>query len=206
VLLAGCAAAPSEDAPTGNLAVIRGGAVSPPVVSAAGVAAPLGSIAPASIPQAVAQRRDALAGVFPQEISTGVVAVPRVTNGRIELQFDSSALFDVSSAQLRPQMLVILSRLAKWQRADGQVVLQVEGRESVQTVDDLGARRAASVGEFLIAEGAPAGRVRVQGVPIALVAPPGTPASQVVVFVLPVQTGSEAAAWSVPALTPPAQQ
>ncbi|MDB5988414.1 MAG: OmpA family protein [Nevskia sp.] len=158
----------------------------------------------AAVRSAMTSRRDALRRLLQSQIARSELTTPELRNDTLRTTWYSSALFENGTAELKPQALGGLSRVAKWLRADGASVLQVVGRQSGTDADDLSERRAAAVAAFLIAEGALAPRVRMQVVDLAQLRgshPAGRgPDTDIALVVAPIVEGREAFAWIPPAV------
>jgi len=202
LLLAACAGTPerAEQAAADEDAIEAVGADSaewPPPAAAAVVAV-------AGVRTAMTRRRDALRRLLQVQIARGDIANPDLRGDSLRTSWRSSALFENATAQLKPQALVGLSRLARWLRADGASVLQVVGEQSGDDADELSERRAAAVTAFLVAEGALAPRVCMQVVDLrqlpASRAASRSADSDIALVLAPIVEGREALAWIPPAV------
>jgi len=148
-------------------------------------------------------RRDTLRRLLATELARSDLTPPELREDNLALDWRSAALFANASAQLNPQTLVGLSRLARWLRADGASVLQIVGRQIAADPDELAERRVAAIAAFLIAEGAPAPRIRAQVVEFSQVQSvrhsSADVADSITLVVTAVVAGREALAWVPPA-------
>jgi outer membrane protein OmpA-like peptidoglycan-associated protein len=137
---------------------------------------------------------------IPAQLSRGAEPVLRLRLGADES-------FDAGGAQLQPAALDLYARIGAVLK-DAPVVTHVlvhGEREAAELPIDLTARRAASVANYLLATGLPAGRVRAEGrgarEPATAEAQAASVNRRVELVVKPVIAGSEADAWLAPAPT-----
>jgi len=157
---------------------------------------------PGELHASMVGRRQSLSRLLSAERARSDFAAPELRDENLGLDWRDAALFVNASAQLQPQSLVGLSRVARWLRADGAIVLQIVGRQMAADPDQLAERRVAAIAAFLIAEGAPAPRIRAQVVDISQLQSArhlsASSADDITLVVTAVVTGREALAWVPP--------
>ncbi len=168
ILLAACAAISEQAEPSPD----RASAVSLDALESAASAELPPAAAYTAIPAgklhaSMLSRRQSLSRLLTAELARGDLAAAELRDDNLWLDWRSAALFANARAQLQAQALVGLSRVARWLRADGASVLQIVGRQIAADPDQLAERRVAAIAAFLIAEGAPAPRIRAQVVDIS---------------------------------------
>ncbi len=162
-------------------------------------AAPLGRLTAAETATAMKRRRSSLSQLLQPQLARGDIQSLELDNERLRVKWRAGVLFDSASAELQPAALEGLSRLAKWVRADGAVVVQIVGRLAGADADALGERRIAALSAFLANEGALPERLRAQLVDVSQRAA-HTQGGEFEVLIVPVVDGREAMAWVPPAL------
>jgi outer membrane protein OmpA-like peptidoglycan-associated protein len=169
--LAACADNPNRDTEIGAVTgAVLGGVLGKQVSHAKGapiVGAVVGAIAGGSVGGYMDRQRKELKDKLAEEERQKQLSVTTMDDGSLKVAVAADVSFDSGSAQLRPEALAALNKLASTLGDYSSTVIHVVGHtDSVGSPEfnqSLSERRAASVGDYLARQGVPAQRLREEG-------------------------------------------
>lgn len=161
--LAACAGSPPETAPIvpaqDGAPVPLAGADSPSEAYAVA-----GALPPAQLPAVLAAFNGALKATLGE--TSGIWRLQPERDRPTRVVFDADRAFETGSAQLRPELLLPLSELAKAARAGnataGPWVIHVIGHAERAEDASLSERRATAIASYLAEQDVPGGRLRAE--------------------------------------------
>ena len=169
--LSGCANDPDRSTKIGaGTGAVLGGVIARQVSSASGapiVGALIGALAGGAVGNYMDRQRADLQQKLAEEERRKQLSVQQMSDGSLKVAVAADVSFDANSAQLRPQALAALDKLADTLGDYNSTVIHVVGHtDTVGTPDynqGLSERRAATVGDYLARRGVPPQRIREEG-------------------------------------------
>lgn len=171
VLLAACVNDPNRSGKIGaGTGAVIGGVIGKQVSGADGapyVGALIGAIAGGAVGNYMDRQRAELKQKLEAEERNRQLAVSTMADGSLKVAVAADVTFDTGSAQLKPEAMNALVKLASTMKDYNSTVIHVVGHTdtvgSPQNNQGLSERRAASVSSYLARQGVPVQRIREEG-------------------------------------------
>ncbi|MDD3762071.1 MAG: OmpA family protein [Nevskiales bacterium] len=162
---------PNRRAKTGAaIGAVVGGVLGNQVSHARGapiVGAVVGAIAGGAVGNYMDKQAAELERQLAEEAAREELQITRISGDALKIGIASDVSFDVDSAQIKPDALNTYAKIANVLKTYDKTVIHVVGHTDSTGSDEynqsLSERRAASVGNYLSAQGVPASRVRQEG-------------------------------------------